>query len=92
VLDPDVVLRADQADGLSVVRGAARVASGALTVGRLAPLAQPVLVNGAAGIIATEDGELLSVLAFTVADGRIVEIDIVGDPARLHRLGMVPGR
>ena len=84
VLDPDVVLRAETAEGLRVVRGAAAVASGAVTFQRMALAARPVLVNGVAGVAAVADGELYSVAAFTVVDGRIVGIDIVTDPERLR--------
>ncbi|MGY2876891.1 RNA polymerase sigma factor (sigma-70 family) [Marmoricola sp. URHA0025 HA25] len=84
VLDPDVVLRNSGADGLHVVRGAVAVASGAVTFQRLALSSHPVLVNGVAGVAATDDGRLYSVAAFTVVDGRIVGIDIVTDPAQLR--------
>src|ERR687889_1780779 len=51
VLDPEVVLRADNgAAGASrLVRGARAVANQALTYSRLDPFSQPALVNGAAG-------------------------------------------
>jgi len=87
VLDPDVVLRNATADALTVVRGAAAVASGAVTFQRLSALSsRPVLVNGAAGVAAELDGETYSVAAFTVVDGRIVAIDIVSDRDRLRVL------
>ncbi|HET6165414.1 MAG TPA: sigma-70 family RNA polymerase sigma factor [Marmoricola sp.] len=77
VLDPDVVLRNDAAAGvLRVVRGAAAVASGAVTFQQLAAVARPVLVNGVAGVAATIDGRPYSVAVFTVAGDRIVAIDI----------------
>ena len=69
-----------------MVRGARAVASGAVTVQRLALAARPVLVNGVAGIAALDDGRLYSVAAFTVVDGRIVGIDIVTDPEQLRRV------
>ena len=93
VLDPDVVLRAEQAGASREVRGAPAVASSALGFAWLAGHARPVLVNGAAGLIAAPDGRPYSVLGFTVRDGRIAEIDILADPRRLRRLGLaVPGR
>jgi RNA polymerase sigma-70 factor (ECF subfamily) len=95
VLDPDVVLRADRGPepgAMRVIRGAQKVARGALAFSeRAAPGAtvQRALVNGAAGIVAwLPDGRPLSVLAFTVARGKIVEIDILTDPDRLHRLNL----
>jgi RNA polymerase sigma-70 factor (ECF subfamily) len=84
VLDPDVVLRNAGADAMSIVRGAAAVASGAVTFQRLAKSYRPVLVDGVAGVAVVIDGAVSSVAAFTVVDGRIVEIDIVSDPERLR--------
>jgi RNA polymerase sigma-70 factor, ECF subfamily len=93
VLDPDVVLRADRGampPGASrVVRGARTVAEHALTFLRIAGSARPALVNGAAGIVAfAPDGRPFSVVGFTVRLGRIVEIDVLADPARLRRLNL----
>jgi RNA polymerase sigma-70 factor (ECF subfamily) len=91
VLDPDVVLRSDGAAGGPVlVRGARAVAQGAIMFARLADTAQPALVNGAAGAIAwAADGTPLSLAAFTVARGKIVEIDTLADRDRLARLNLV---
>ncbi|WP_410564023.1 sigma-70 family RNA polymerase sigma factor [Amycolatopsis sp. cmx-4-61] len=94
VLDSDVVLRADRGaalGGSSEVRGAAAVANQALTFSRLGAgggVVHRALVNGAAGVVATRDGRPFSVLGFTVSGGRIVEIDILADPARLSRLDL----
>ena len=88
VLDPDVVLRTSTVDGIRIVRGAAAVASGAVTFQRLALASRPVLVNGVAGVAVDVDGEPYSVAAFTVVDDRIVEIDIVTDRDRLRALGL----
>jgi len=92
VLDPDVVLRADAgavpAGASRVVRGAEAVAQQALAFAGLGPFARPALVNGAAGIVAAPGGRLAAVLGFTVARGRIVEIDILADPARLSQLDL----
>jgi RNA polymerase sigma-70 factor (ECF subfamily) len=92
VLDPDVVLRADTGDSpigtSTVVRGAAQVAGGALTFARLAPLARPALVNGGPGAVTVQNGVALSVVGFTIVGGRIVEIDILADPARIAGLDL----
>ncbi len=91
VLDPDVVLRADRgAAGPAVHRGAATVAARALGFAHLAQAARPVLVNGAVGLLVAPDGRPHSVLAFTIADGTIAEIDILADPVRLGDLDL-PG-
>jgi ketosteroid isomerase-like protein len=92
VLDPDVVLRADlgplPAGGSREVRGAAAVAGQALTYSRLGLVMQPALINGAAGVVSIRDGQPFSVGGVTVRGGKIVEIDILADPARLRRLDL----
>ena len=88
VLDPDVVLRSDRG-ALRTVRGARSVAEGALMFSHLADTAAVALVNGSPGIVSRlPGGRTLAVLGFTVAGGRIVEIDILADPARLDRLDL----
>jgi RNA polymerase sigma factor (sigma-70 family) len=87
VLDPDVVLRADLGGTVVVTTGAAAVAGRAIMFAGLAASTRPVLVNGAAGVLSrTPDGRPMSIMAFTVVDGRIVEIDTISDPQRLDRL------
>jgi RNA polymerase sigma-70 factor, ECF subfamily len=93
VLDPDVVLRADRGGvprGASrELRGARAVAKQALTFSRLVEFARAVLVNGAAGIVSwLPGGQPFSVMGFTVRRRRIVEIDILADPARLRQLDL----
>jgi len=93
LLDPEAVVRIDGSAraGISVVRGAAAVAEQVLATGgfaRLARLAQPALVNGAAGVVFAAEGRPFAVVAFTVRQGQIAEIDILGDPARLRRLDL----
>jgi hypothetical protein len=92
VLDPDVVFRADRgavpAGASREVRGAEVVASQALSYSQLGLLVRPALVNGAAGLVATRDGQPFSVGGFTVRGGKIVEIDILADPARLAELDL----
>jgi RNA polymerase sigma-70 factor (ECF subfamily) len=93
VLDPDVVVRADRgavAPGAPrEVRGARAVAEQAMTFSRLGQFARPVLVNGAAGLVSwLPNGQLFSIMGFTVRRGKIVEIDILVDPARLRQLDL----
>jgi RNA polymerase sigma-70 factor (ECF subfamily) len=93
VLDPDVVLRTDGgalSGGMRVLRGAAAVSGQAATFHRMATTAaaHPVLVNGAAGLVNTLGGRLISVMSFTVTGGRIVAIDVLSDPDRLGALGL----
>jgi RNA polymerase sigma-70 factor (ECF subfamily) len=92
VLDPDIVLRADggalRPDVTRILRGAEAVAGEALTFAHLAPYARPVLVNGVAGALVAPRGTPFSVMAFTVAGGRIVAIDAIADPERLRELDL----
>ena len=44
---------------------------------------RPALVNGAAGVVVTADGRPMTVIGFTIANGKIVEIDAVSDPQRV---------
>jgi RNA polymerase sigma-70 factor (ECF subfamily) len=92
VLDPDTVLRSDGGvlrPGASVtVRGAQAVAAQALTFSRLHPFVRPALVNGTAGVVVAPSGRPFSVMAFTVRDGKIVEIDVLADPERLCKLDL----
>jgi RNA polymerase sigma factor (sigma-70 family) len=92
VLDPDIVLRSDGGvlrPGASVVvRGAAAVASQALIFRRLSPFVRPAVVNGTAGVVVIPHGRPFSVMAFTVRNGEIVEIDVLADPERLRRLDL----
>jgi RNA polymerase sigma factor (sigma-70 family) len=92
VLDPDVVLHSDGGaarPGASlVVHGAEAVAGRALTYARLSPFVRPALVNGAAGVVVAPHGRPFSVMGFTVAGGKIVEIDAIADPDRLRRLDL----
>ncbi|QFG20596.1 sigma-70 family RNA polymerase sigma factor [Actinomadura sp. WMMB 499] len=94
VLDPDVVLRADPGTlipgGMKVARGAREVVGHAATFHRMATASEsrPALVNGAAGLVNTIDGELVSIMSFTVSGHRIVAIDILSDPDRLARIDL----
>jgi RNA polymerase sigma factor (sigma-70 family) len=92
VLDPDIVLRADggAVAGLSrVVRGAGTVAAQAATFSRSGLTNQLVLVNGHLGFVSRRpDGRVFSVLGFTIAGDKVVEIDILADPERLGRLDL----
>jgi RNA polymerase sigma-70 factor (ECF subfamily) len=90
VLHPEVVLRTDVgATGApAVVRGAETVARGARSFSGTGMVRRPALVNGAAGAVCTLDGKRFAVMAFTVSGGKIVEIDILRDPARLADLDL----
>jgi len=94
-LDPDVVLRVDA--GAST-RARSMEIHGADAVGRqsrvglkswlAAPTTRlvPVVVNGGAGMAVLMDGVVVNVMGFTFAHDRILEIDAIADPERVHRV------
>jgi RNA polymerase sigma-70 factor (ECF subfamily) len=86
VLDPAVVLRADVGTGIRRVQGAQAVAAQAASYRSVDQERFPVLVNGAPAVLGVIAGRPVALLAFTVVDGRIVEIDILADQDRLARL------
>jgi RNA polymerase sigma factor (sigma-70 family) len=89
VLDPEVRLTVDTPDGAVVTLGATRVAAGAQLGAGAAARGRTVLVNGLPGIVSwREDGSPLSVIAFTVVDGRIAGIAAVTDPVRLASMDL----
>jgi len=102
LLDPDVVVRMDTGawhpEGAMVVRGAPAVARQALSgLTSLLPKVEvhPALVNGAAGVVVTRRGRPITVMGFTVVDGKIAEIDSIADPERVARITApwrAPGR
>jgi len=91
ILAPDCVLRfdirPDVAQGPYV--GAETVARRVLAT---APLfigsARPAIVNGGAGVVFAPDAEPIAVLGVTVADGLIVTLDLVVDPAKLDHIAL----
>jgi RNA polymerase sigma-70 factor (ECF subfamily) len=88
VLHPDVVLRADEGEGaLQIVEGARAVATRARFFSG-DRVAHPAIVDGAAGLVATEDGTPVAVLRFTVVEGRITAIDALAVPARVGGLDL----
>ena len=90
LLHPDVVLRADFGPGRPaasmVVRGAEAVARQARLGANPAALLHPALINGAAGVVITLDGQPHVVMAFTVVSDQVVELDIIADPDRVGRV------
>ena len=94
VLDPDVVLRADSGalspPATQQVRGARAVAELATAFSQVARFSRLALVNGTPGLVTTTPrGEPYSVMGFTIAHGRIVQIDILADPERLAKLDLL---
>jgi RNA polymerase sigma factor (sigma-70 family) len=86
VLDPDLVVRTDMPGAPAEIRGAAVWAKGAVTYGHMARGVQPALVNGAVGLVMAPRGRLTRALTFTFANGKITEIQVIGDAGRLGDL------
>jgi RNA polymerase sigma factor (sigma-70 family) len=90
VLDPEVITRSDtpgRPGVAALVRGATTIAKGAVTFGAFARASRPALINGGLGVVMAPGTDDFRALVFTVSEyGRIVEIDIITDPARLSEL------
>lgn len=90
VLSADVVRRADRhaipADRPSVVQGARTVATEIAVFGRSARFAELLLVNGSAGIAVAPHGRLRLIIMFVFDDDKIIEYELIADPARLEQL------
>jgi RNA polymerase sigma factor (sigma-70 family) len=82
VLAPDVVFRVRGRAPAATVHGAENVARRVLQRGTpLAPLGRLAIVNGAPGVLVGPLERPIAVAAFTVADGRIVSLDVIVAPA-----------
>ncbi|GIH05665.1 DNA-directed RNA polymerase sigma-70 factor [Rhizocola hellebori] len=82
ILAPDVEVQADAI----VVRGAANVASRALTFSPQVQYAHVALINGTMGIAVAPGGHLVTVLAFRFAEAGVTHVEVIADPARLRQL------
>lgn len=91
LLDPDIVLRADAATvrtgAAAEVRGADAVAE---TFSGRARAARPALIDGEPGAVWSVRGTARVVFTFTIADGRIVAIEMLSDPWMLASLRITP--
>jgi RNA polymerase sigma factor (sigma-70 family) len=90
VLAPDVIVRGDAfaapPGAPTRLRGARAVAEQALAFSQRAKDAHIGLVNGAPAILVTPRGRLVTVMTFTITDGKILAIDVIADPRRLGKL------
>ncbi|MGH7922136.1 MAG: sigma-70 family RNA polymerase sigma factor [Candidatus Dormibacteraceae bacterium] len=97
VLDPNVILRIDGGPNAPrpfarpPIVGAEAVASEAKNFRHAEGRIQPVVVNGAPGLIVRFPARTF-LGAFTVVNERIVEIDFIADPDKLRGLGGVTAR
>ncbi len=88
VLHPAVVARTDSGprrpEAPAVIHGAGAVARQVLSSDRpVHARLHPVWVNGTPGVIITVRGRPFAVMSFTVAAGKITEIDNIADPDRV---------
>jgi RNA polymerase sigma-70 factor (ECF subfamily) len=89
LLDPDVVVRADSGPhAATIIRGAEAVAGRAIMFAQPMATLVPAIVNGAAGVVITVEGQPFAVMAFTVSNGRIVAVDALNDPDRIRQLDL----
>jgi hypothetical protein len=90
LLDPDVTVRADAAAAApgtaTSLRGARPVARQALAFSHRATDAQSGFANGLPAILVTPRGRLVTVITFTITNGKIVAIDVIADAQRLNQL------
>ena len=93
LLDPDALLRADGGGKVQAPRRPVRgrepivkiVANGLRRFPGLRVTG--ATVNGGPGaLVRAADGALVSVIALTIEDGRICEVDLIGNPDKLARL------
>jgi RNA polymerase sigma factor (sigma-70 family) len=93
LLDPAVVLRADEA---AVKTGANALVNGARAVAETfsgrARAARVALIDGEPGLVWSAGGTPRVVFAFTVTDGRVTAIDLLADPATLAAMDIEIGR
>ena len=92
VLDPNVVITADAVaqpvEAMREIRGAENWAKGAIAAARGARAAQPALIDGAVGLVVAPRGRLFRALRFTLAEGKITAVEVIGNPERLRHLDL----
>jgi RNA polymerase sigma factor (sigma-70 family) len=90
VLDPDVAVRLDEVAagpaGPREIRGAEQWAKRTLVFSSMFTSAQAALVEGAVGLVWAPGGHLLRVLRLKISYGKIVQVDIIANPAGLREL------
>ena len=90
VLDPDIVFRADRTGASQTasmeVRGASAVAR--LFARTRAGGMRPVLVDGSVGLIVAPRGRLFLVGKIAITHGKITEINMISNPARLRQFDL----
>jgi len=92
VLDPNLVVRTDSAATTPAlptgIRGAEFWARQAIKTAQGARAARAALINGSVGLVIAPRGHLFRVMRFTFVEGRISEIDVIGDRKTLAELDL----
>lgn len=91
MLDPDIVLRADDAVarmGVDREVVGARAVAGTFS-GRAVAL-RPAFIDGTAGAMWMHRGKPRVVFAFTITGGKVAAIEMIGDPERIGQLEAIP--
>jgi len=96
VLDPDVVVHIDEGAASPgaprVIHGAQNWAKGAVafaaTFAHVTRFTTSALIDGKIGVLAAPDGHLLRALSLKIKNGKITEIEIIGNRARLDELDL----
>jgi hypothetical protein len=70
------------------VRGARPVAEGTVALAGRSQYAELALVDGTVGAIVAPRGRLLLALTFVISKEKIIEYEVIADPARLARLSL----
>ena len=89
LLAPEFSVDADRLAAPAVpanIRGAEAWAKEAIRTARGARFARPALIDGTVGVVIAPRGRLFRVLRFTFAGDRVVQVDVIGDPATLEKL------
>lgn len=90
MLDPDVVLRFDDAlhreAGRAEVRGAGALVEGMSRFARAARFCRVALLDGKPGIVMAPHGRLLRAAVYTFTGDKISRIEVISDRERLRRL------
>ena len=95
-LDPDAVIRIDAAARINApaaevgkpqeLRGASTWAKQFLALARGQRFVQPALIDGLVGLIFAPHDKLSRALTFTVTNSKVMQVEVIGDPARLRQL------
>jgi RNA polymerase sigma factor (sigma-70 family) len=92
LLDPELAVHLDEnvlpAEAAGKIRGAEAWARQAIATAKGAKMARAALINGAVGLVIAPRGRLFRAIQFTIVEGKIAAIDMIGEPARLGELDL----